>query len=127
MIVWQKAIRLVKQIYVVTQTFPHSEMYGLVNQMRRAAVSIPSNIAEGQARKTSAEFAHFLSISRGSLAELETQMIISRDLGYLPQAQFDECTVLHNEVSRMLIALREKISKTKPQLKTGNLKQETGN
>ena len=111
---------LVKQIYLVTKTFPSSEMYGLTNQMRRASVSVPSNIAEGQARKTPADFAHFLSISRGSLAELETQMIISRDLGYLSQEQFDECTALHDEVSRMLVALREKISQMGSQLKTRN-------
>jgi len=111
LIVWQKSILLVKQIYCVTQTFPASEMYGLVNQMRRASVSIPSNIAEGQARKTSAEFGHFLSISRGSLAELETQMIIARDLSYMSQVQFDECVLLHDEVSRMLVALRANILK----------------
>ena len=117
LIVWQKALVLVKQIYLVTQTFPHSEMYGLVNQMRRAAVSVPSNIAEGQARKTSAEFSRFLSISQGSLAELETQLIIARDLGYLSDMQFGENASLHDEVSRMLVALKAKISESKNAIK----------
>ena len=111
LIVWQKAILLVKQIYLLTKTFPASEMYGLVNQMRRASVSIPSNIAEGQTRKTPADFARFLSISHGSLAELETQMIIARELGYVSQAQYDEYSALHDEVSKMLIALKTKFSK----------------
>ena len=111
LVVWQKAILLSKLIYRVTQTFPHSEMYGLVSQMRRASVSIPSNIAEGQTRRTSVEFARFLSFSHGSLAELETQMIIARDLGYVSQAQADEYTVLHDEISKMLVALKTKFSK----------------
>ena len=112
LIVWQKALVLVKQIYRVTQTFPGLEMYGLVSQMRRAAVSIPSNIAEGQARKTPTDFARFLSISRGSLAELETQLIIAHELDYMTQAQFDECLALHSEVSRMVLALRNEIVKS---------------
>lgn len=111
LIVWQKAMLLVKHIYRVTQTFPHSEMYGLINQMRRASVSIPSNIAEGQTRKSPVEFARFLSISHGSLAELETQMLIARDLEYVSQAQFDDYSLLHDEVSKMLIALKAKFSK----------------
>jgi S23 ribosomal protein. len=111
LIVWRKSMLLVKYVYRVTQTFPHSEVYGLVSQMRRASVSIPSNIAEGQTRKSPLEFAHFLSISHGSLAELETQMIISCDLGYVTQAQFDEYSALHGEVSKMLTALKTKFSK----------------
>jgi four helix bundle protein len=117
LIVWQKAILLVKQIYLVTKTFPSSEMYGLVNQMRRAAVSVPSNIAEGQARKSHAEFARFLSISQGSLAELETQMIIARELGYQSDMQFNEIASLHDEVSRMLVALKAKITESKNAVK----------
>jgi len=111
LIVWQKAMCLVKHIYLVTKSFPASEMYGLVNQMRRASVSIPSNIAEGQTRKSPLEFAHFLSIAHGSLAELETQMIISHDLEYVSQGQFDEYMTLHDEVSKMLTALKAKFSK----------------
>jgi len=111
LIVWQKALVLVKQIYLITKTFPSSEMYGLVNQMRRASVSIPSNIAEGQTRKSPVEFARFLSYAYGSLAELETQMIIAHELEYVSQAQYDDYSVLHDEVSKMLIALKAKFSK----------------
>lgn len=74
---------LVKDIYQVTASFPNEEMYALTNQMRRAAVSIPSNIAEGAARTGDKEFLQFLSISRGSLSELETQLIIAMELGYM--------------------------------------------
>ena len=109
LIVWQKSLLLVKHIYLVTQKFPSSELYGLVSQMRRAAVSAPSNIAEGQARNSSKEFAQFLAIAYGSLAELETQMIISKELGYATQQQFDEYTSLHDEVSKMLTSLKNKI------------------
>ena len=80
---WQEAMELVKEIYRVTRDFPKEEMYGLVGQMRRAAVSIPSNISEGAARGGDREFIQFLIIARGSLSELETQLLISYDLGYL--------------------------------------------
>ena len=75
--VWKKAIKLVKAIYKLTQTFPKEEIYGLTSQMRRSAVSIPSNIAEGQARRGNKEFSQFLYVSKGSAAELETQLIDS--------------------------------------------------
>lgn len=81
--VWQKGMALVKDIYKVTADFPGEEKFGLVNQVRRAAVSIPSNIAEGHARSTTGEFKRFTSIAMGSLAELETQLILSAELGYL--------------------------------------------
>ena len=80
---WQEAIELVKDVYAITASFPKEEIYGLTGQIRRAAVSVPSNIAEGAARTGSKEFLRFLSISRGSLSELETQLIISKDLGYI--------------------------------------------
>lgn len=81
--VWQKAMTLAREIYQVTLRFPNEEKFGLVNQMRRAAVSIPSNLAEGHARSGSNEFRHFVSIAMGSVAELETQVMLSADLGYL--------------------------------------------
>ena len=113
LVVWQKALLLVKHIYLVTQKFPSAELYGLTNQMRRAAVSIPSNIAEGQARNSLSEFSQFLAIASGSLAELETQMIIAHDLGYATQQHFEEYSSLRSEVSKMLTALRTKISALK--------------
>jgi four helix bundle protein len=81
--VWQESIALVKEVYRCTGTFPREELYGLSLQMRRCAVSIPSNIAEGAARGGSREFLHYLTMARGSLSELETQVVIARELGYL--------------------------------------------
>lgn len=80
---WQEAMALARDIYSTTAHFPREELYALTNQMRRAAVSVPSNIAEGAARTSSKEFLQFLSIARGSLSELETQVILSENLGYL--------------------------------------------
>ena len=84
---WKRALEFVKTVYTTTSTFPKTELYGLTSQMRRAAVSVPSNIAEGAARETTAEFLRFLYIARGSLAELETQLLISHDLGYLKHGE----------------------------------------
>lgn len=80
---WQEAMSLVKDVYKVTALFPRDEIYALTSQLRRAAVSVPSNIAEGAARNGHKEFLQFLSIARGSLSELETQLLIAKDLGYL--------------------------------------------
>jgi four helix bundle protein len=80
---WRQAMRLAKAIYLITRTFPREELYGLTSQVRRAAVSIPSNLAEGAARTSRKEFAQFISISIGSLSELETQMLIASELRYL--------------------------------------------
>ena len=81
--VWKKSVTLVSEIYTVTRTFPPEEMYGLVNQMRRAAVSVPSSIAEGAARDSQKEFLRFLSIAIGSLAEMESQVLIAKSLKFL--------------------------------------------
>lgn len=83
LIVWKESVELVKEIYDLTADFPSEEIYGLTSQIRRSAVSVPSNIAEGAARTTKKEFINFLSISRGSLSELETQIIIAKKIGYL--------------------------------------------
>lgn len=101
--VWQKAIGLAKSIYAVTQSMPATERFGLISQMRRAAVSIPSNIAEGNARASRKDYIRMLVMARGSLAELETQLIIARELHYL----HDLKPLLEQlaEVSRMLQAL----------------------
>ncbi|WP_347260538.1 four helix bundle protein [Rudaea sp.] len=85
--VWKDAMRLVREIYRATTEFPEHERFGLTSQMRRAAVSVPSNIAEGAARGGRTELVRFLTIARGSLAELDTQLWIARDLGFLDEAQ----------------------------------------
>jgi four helix bundle protein len=85
--IWQEGVALATHIYQVTEQFPKSEVYGLTSQMRRAVVSVPSNIAEGSARNTSKEFAHFLSIAGGSLSELDTQVEIAANLNYLSNGQ----------------------------------------
>ena len=109
LLVWQKGIALVKRVYQLTQTFPDAERFGLVSQMRRAAVSIPSNIAEGQARHTRKEFIQFISHSEGSVAELETQVILAVELGYCRQGETEEITVLTTELSKMLDSLRRRL------------------
>lgn len=111
---WQGAMELVKEIYRVTRYFPREEIYGLVSQMRRAAVSIPSNISEGAARGGDREFIQFLIIARGSLSELETQLLISNDLGYMRdvsdiQERIDK---LFSLIGGLLRSLRER-GKTK--------------
>src|SRR5205823_14298572 len=83
--VWQKGMDLARRVYLLTRTFPSDEKFGLVSQMRRAAVSVPSNLAEGQARNTTGEFVQFISHAEGSLAELDTQLRLSVSLGICPQ------------------------------------------
>jgi len=100
LIVWQKAYRLVLEIYKITKDFPKSETYGLAQQMRRAAVSLPSNIAEGYGRRHKTEYKQFLSIAYGSLSELETQYLLSIDLGYTKKSDIIEN--LLKEVGSML-------------------------
>ena len=102
LIVWQKAIKLVKEIFILTDKFPKSELYGLISQMRRAAVAIPSNIAEGYGRKSSKEYAQFYSIAYGSALELETQIIISKELLFTSSENFGKVDSLLEEVARML-------------------------
>jgi four helix bundle protein len=105
LIVWQKAIRLVTEIYRATRQFPRDELYGLTSQLRRAAVSVPSNIAEGQARFSRKEFHHFLSQAQGSLVEIETQLIIAQNLGYLPTQQSEPLLAKTAELGRILNGL----------------------
>ena len=105
--VWMKGMALVKDTYQATVQFPNDEKFGLVNQMRRAAVSIPSNIAEGHARSGAREFTHFISITLGSVAELETQVILSVDLGYLDDATSDNLLQLLDVLGKMLQGLKK--------------------
>ena len=113
LLVWRKAIDLVTEVYVVTRSFPREELYGLTSQIRRSAVSVPSNIAEGQARLTSGEFRHFLGIARGSLAELDTQLIVSQGLGYLTHAEAGPMFERLSEVGRMLSGLLSSLSEVR--------------
>jgi four helix bundle protein len=108
--VWQKGIELVEMIYKITASFPEEEKYGLSAQMRRAAVSIPSNIAEGHLRKTAKDFKQFLSIARGSCAELETQIIISYKLGFIQEDNFSDLSSRIEELSKMLSSFYSKIN-----------------
>jgi four helix bundle protein len=105
LIAWQKAMKFVTEIYAATQQFPSEERYGLTNQLRRAAVSIPSNIAEGQARFSQKEFHHFLSQARGSLVEIETQLLIARDLKYLQPSNAEDLLATADELGRVLNGL----------------------
>jgi four helix bundle protein len=105
LVAWQKAMKFVTEIYGVTQRFPSEERYGITNQLRRAAVSIPSNIAEGQARFSQKEFHHFLSQARGSLVEIETQLLIARELKYLQPAKADDLLATADELGRVLNGL----------------------
>lgn len=105
LIAWQKAMDLVEHIYRLTEAFPARENYGLTNQLRRAAVSVASNIAEGQARYSKKEFQHFLRVARGSLAEIETQVQIARRLDYLDQEICDQCVGEIEELGRILAGL----------------------
>ena len=103
--VWKKSIALVTKIYGVTSIFPKDEMFGLTNQIRRCAVSIPSNIAEGSARAHQKEFIRFLHISLGSQQELETQFIIAKNLNYITEVMFEETQAEITIVGRLLSGL----------------------
>ncbi len=105
LVVWQKAIELVLEIYRATQDFPKEEMYGLTSQLRRAAVSVPSNIAEGQGRFSTGEFKQFLGHAKGSLFELQTQVVIGQKLGYLKDKVAGRLVEASDEVGRMLSGL----------------------
>ena len=107
--VWQKGMALAKQIYQMTQAFPSEEKFGIVSQMRRAAVSVPSNIAEGQARNTTGEFVQFLSHAEGSLAELDTQVRLSVTLGICRQPDGESVSASITELQKMLKSLRGKL------------------
>lgn len=111
--VWQLGRVLVRRTYALTQSFPQSELYGLTSQMRRAAVSVPSNIAEGHSRHSTADFISFISIAIGSLSELDTQLILSMDIGYLSEESYQEISVDIATLQRQLHSLRQKLSSKK--------------
>jgi four helix bundle protein len=113
LLVWQKGMALAKEIYRITRSFPADERFGLISQMRRAAVSVPSNIAEGQARRTTNEFIQFISQAEGSLAELDTQLTLSSDLGYCVVDQAACPAEMIAELKKMLNALRRTLANPK--------------
>ena len=109
LIVWQKSMQLVTDIYRLSKTLPNDERYGLTSQIRRSAVSIPSNIAEGYGRKSTTDYVRFLQISRGSLYEFQTQMEICLNLDLLSKQDFSDIHKKSNEIERMLNSLINKV------------------
>ena len=113
LLVWQKSMNLVTDVYRVTCGFPKNEQYGLTSQMRRCAVSIPSNIAEGYGRRATNDYLRFLSIATGSLFELQTQLEIGKNLEILQLLEFERLYELTREIERMLSSLMNKLRQTK--------------
>ena len=109
LVVWQKSMDLAVQCYQATKAFPSEERFGLTNQIRRGAVSIPSNIAEGQGRSHTKEFLNHLSMAKGSLCELETQLEISFRVGFMTEVALTPLLALSDEIGRMLTVLRQKL------------------
>lgn len=108
LIVWKRSVELATEIYKMTTDFPNNELYGLTSQIRRSAVSISSNIAEGAGRRSKKEFANFLGISYGSACELETQLLIAKNLEYLKEDDFETLFKELNEIQKMLYVLEKK-------------------
>lgn len=111
LIVWQKSFELVKEVYILTKYFPKEEVYGITSQMRRASISIPSNIAEGYGRKSTKSYAQFYAIAFGSALELETQILLAKELNLAPGIKFKRVELLLGEVLRMLNVMHSKIRK----------------
>jgi four helix bundle protein len=109
--VWQKGIELVKMIYLLTRDFPKHETYGLTSQIQRSAVSVPSNMAEGQTRNSTAEFQRFLFIAQGSLSEVDTQIVIAQELDYLDKEKGQDVEARILELRKMLYALINSLHK----------------
>lgn len=105
LLVWQKSVDFVTEIYLITEKFPSSEIFGLTSQLRKAAVSIPSNIAEGNSRRSNADYLQFLKISRGSCSEIETQLLISKNLKFIEKVEYDNLNEKITEIVRMINGL----------------------
>lgn len=116
--VWQRSLDMVDQVYAVTRNWPKEEVFGLTNQVRRAAVSVASNIAEGQGRRNSGDFVRFLAIAAGSLMEVKTQLIIGQRQKFLQPAHATPILDAIEEIARMLAGLRKSIEQTKPPRKS---------
>ncbi|MEN6450421.1 MAG: four helix bundle protein [Thermoguttaceae bacterium] len=115
LIVWQKAMDLVESIYRVTKPFPKEEVYGLTSQIRRASVSIPSNIAEGNGRNTTRDYVHFLSMAYGSVKEVETQVLIAERLCYIDSGQCHGLVQTTNEIARLISGLVNSLNRKNPE------------
>ena len=109
LLAWQKAMLFVEHVYRLTSSFPSEERYGLTSQVRRAAVSVPSNIAEGQGRRSDKELARFLGIAQGSLCEVETQLLIGQRLDYIDEGQITEILSIGGEVGRLVGGLQKSL------------------
>lgn len=110
LIVWQKSMDFAERVYLVTTKFPQHEIYALSNQLRRAVVSVPSNVAEGSCRRSKAEFIRFINIASGSLAEVETQLLLAERLRYLDKSQLNELQAASGEIGKMLFSLQRSLT-----------------
>lgn len=108
--IWKESMKLAKSVLQTTKTYPKHEIYGLVSQLNRACISVPSNIAEGSARKSPKDFGHFLSIALGSCFELETQLILSLEIAYIDQETFDRYESQLHELQKMIYSFNNKIN-----------------
>ena len=108
--IWKRSVKFTKEVYLLTNEFPDKEKYGLISQIQRAAVSVASNIAEGSSRKSQTDFARFLEIAIGSAFEVETQLIIAKELNYLKEQKFDEMikqlTIIQKQINQLISKLR---------------------
>ncbi|WP_367362440.1 four helix bundle protein [Mesotoga sp.] len=111
--IWKLGVKLAKDVYLLTEKFPKREVYGLTDQIRRAAVSIPSNIAEGKGRSTAKDFVHFLNTARGSVYELKTQLYIAREIGYLTQEDFSTLQKRIEDLSHKIVAMTKYLRNNK--------------
>lgn len=107
--IWQKARTLVKAVYEITEKLPKEELYGLTSQIRRAVVSVPANIAEGAGRGTDRDFGHFLNIARGSLFELDTLLILAKDLEYISESELGTVSEMISEIIKMMVSFHNRL------------------
>jgi four helix bundle protein len=107
--VWQESFQLVRELYIVTAEFPNSEKFGIISQIRRAAISVPTNISEGAGRQSKRELHHFLTVSMGSLSELDTLLLLAESIGYLNKDKLNEVTPKLERISKLLNGLMKKV------------------
>ena len=110
LIVWQKAMDMVADVYKLTKNLPKEELFALTNQIRRAAISVPSNIAEGYGRQSKKEYLQFLSIANGSVCEIETQLLLCVKIGYLSEERINDTIQTLTEIGKMLFTMKQKLN-----------------